>query len=171
MTPDRATITQLPLPPNLDRRPVAIRAVPRRLRVLLALVPDEANGWCAHLMSARHDVVAVFDSEAALDALADDAFDVLLMDLALPEAFKTAKLYRFLSLDQQPVPVVGLTISERNERYDGLLSKCLPLHAGSEALAALESMFSGRLQEIPHQGDLSQVVSIDVYRALRARRE
>jgi CheY-like chemotaxis protein len=168
---DQTTITQLPLPPNLDRRPVAIRAVPRRLRVLLALVPDEANNWCVHLMSARHHVVAVFDSDAALDALADNAFDVVLMDLALPEALETAKLYRFLSLDRQPVPVVGLTISERDERYDGVLRKCLPLHAGSEALAALESMFSGRLQEISHQGEPSQVIRIDAYRAVRARRE
>jgi hypothetical protein len=84
---------------------------------------------------------------------------------------ETAKLYRFLSLDRQPVPVVGLTISERDERYDGVLRKCLPLHAGSEALAALESMFSGRLQEISHQGEPSQVIRIDAYRAVRARRE
>jgi hypothetical protein len=149
-----------------------IGIMPHRLRVLLAIGMDRAACWPLELSSAGYHVVTVHDLDAALDALESDTFDVFLLDLGLPEALETAKLYRFLSLDCQPVPVVGLTTrgSERDEWSDGTLSQCLRVDDGPDARMALESMFPDRFYTYPDQGEASRVVNFDAYRSERALR-
>src|SRR5690242_10082024 len=115
-----------------DGRPSHRHGAPRCRRVLLTIGPDGRDTWRSTLLAAGHSVVTVHDPEAALDALADKPFDVCLLDLGLPEALESAKLYRFLSLDQRPVPIVGLVDGERGAevRHGGALCGCLPRDDG-----------------------------------------
>jgi signal transduction histidine kinase/CheY-like chemotaxis protein len=63
------------------------------------------------LTSAGHMVTAVADGEQALDALEDAPFDVALLDVNMPvlDGIEAAKLYRFASLSERPVPLIALT--------------------------------------------------------------
>jgi CheY-like chemotaxis protein len=148
------------------------QVIRRRVRVLLALAPGRGNGWFVSLRPSRYDIVVVYDLDAALDALEDDAFDVLLLDLAMPGALEAAKLHQFLSLDRRSVPVVGLTAqaSELDDRHRGALSKCLPVNPGSDALAVLDSMFADSSCTCSAGGEPSRVIRIDAYRGLRTKR-
>lgn len=137
--------------------------------MLLAIGADGREAWRSLLLAAGHLVVTVDDAEAALDALAEDAFDVCLLDLALPEALESARLYRFLSLGDTPVPLVGLT-----ERIDGTaawpggaLRGCLPRDGGAAALAALGSLLPDLFRAGPDPGEPSQVVSFATWRQAR----
>jgi len=146
--------------------------MPRCLRVLLAIGMDRAACWPLELSSAGYSVVTVHDLDAALDALESDTYDVFLLDLALPEALESAKLYCFLSLDRQPVPVVGLTArtSGLDDWGNGTLTQCLRIDDEAEARMALESMFPERFHVHPDRGEASRVISIDAYRAGRMLR-
>ncbi len=70
------------------------------------------------LERAGHVVELVDDGEAALDALAEGGFDLVLMDVNMPvlNGIEATKLYRFASLgDANPVPIVGLTADASEE--------------------------------------------------------
>jgi CheY-like chemotaxis protein len=143
--------------------------MPRRLRVLLALVPGEANAWPALLASAPYEVVAVDNLEDALDALMDDEFGVLLMDLNLPEALEVTQLYQFLALDRRSTPIVGLTEQPADRRFGGTLRACLPLNAGADALAALASVLQDQVDtSSDRRSPTSLVVDLDDYRQSRS---
>jgi CheY-like chemotaxis protein len=156
-----ATVAQLLTPGGPDRRRTGALARPGRVRVLLALVPDRPNRWFASLRTSRYDVVLVNDTDAALDALDDGDFDLMLLDLALPEAIETAQLHRFLSLDRRSLQIIGLTARgmELNERHRRTLDMCLPIDAGPAALEALESLFLHHVRQCPEAGTPSVVVS------------
>jgi CheY-like chemotaxis protein len=145
----------------------------RQLRVLLAATADcDTGNWLAQLAGAGHVTVAVGDADTMLDALSDDRFDVVLLDLALPEALETAKLYRFLSLGERSVPIVGLarTASEMRRHHAGVISECLALQAGAPELAALEAMLHTVRCVSPDRNAVADVVSIETHRKLRERR-
>nr|WP_294501027.1 hypothetical protein [uncultured Rhodopila sp.] len=167
-----ATETRISYPVGRHHRSTGLQVRPRRVRVLLALAPGRENGWFASLRSSRYDTVVVYDLNAALDALEDDAFDVLLLDLTVPGALEAAKLYQFLSLDRRSVPIVGLTAqaSELDDRHRGALSKCLPVNPGSDALAVFDSMFADRSCTCPAGAEPSRVIRIDAYRESRTKR-
>jgi CheY-like chemotaxis protein len=148
------------------RRPPRRHGTPRCRRVLLAIGSDGRDTWRSALMTAGHLVVIVHDPEAALDALTDAAFDVCLLDLSLPEALESAKLYRFLSLDQRPVPIVGLIdgAGGTDMRHGGALRGCLPHDGGLAALATLlpDLFAAGPAQQAP-----ARVVSLAAWRQAR----
>jgi two-component system sensor histidine kinase RpfC len=58
-----------------------------------------------------HSATVVNDGEAALDALEENHFDLVLMDLNMPvmNGIEATKLYRFSSIGQPHVPIVALT--------------------------------------------------------------
>src|SRR5690348_5091638 len=159
-----------PMPETLripaDGRPSHRHGAPRCRRVLLTIGPDGRDAWRSALMAAGHLVVAVEDPETALDALVDAAFDVCLLDLALPEALESAKLYRFLSLDRRPVPIVGLVDGDggMEARHGGALYGCLPRDGGPAALAALlPDLFAVD----PAQGEAARVISLAARRQMQ----
>lgn len=148
------------------RRPPSRHGGPRCRRVLLAIGSHGRDTWRSALMTAGHLVVTVHDPEAALDALADQAFDVYLLDLDLPEALESAKLYRFLSLDHRPVPIVGLVDGDGGveARHGGALCGCLPRDGGPAALAALlPDLFAVD----PEQGEPARVISLAARRQMQ----
>src|SRR5690606_14998789 len=63
------------------------------------------------LRLADHKVKLVDDGEEALDALEEETFDIVLMDVNMPvlNGIEAAKLYRFASLGRTAVPIVALT--------------------------------------------------------------
>jgi len=141
---------------------------PRCRRVLLAIGPDGREAWRSLLLAAGHLVVAVEDPEAALDTLVDAAFDVCLLDLNLPEALESAKLYRFLSLDRRPVPMVGLIDGAGGVevRHGGALCGCLPRDGGPAALATLlPDLFAVD----PEQGGPARVISLAARRQVQTQ--
>jgi two-component system, sensor histidine kinase RpfC len=62
-------------------------------------------------------VLAVDDGEKALEAMAQEAFDVVLMDLNMPnmDGIEAAKLYAFTSLGERRVPIIALTADATEE--------------------------------------------------------
>ncbi|WP_210485026.1 ATP-binding protein [Microvirga antarctica] len=95
--------------------PLAYDHVPDRGKPLSILVADD-NRTNQMVLSkilslADHEVVLVDDGEAALDALEEHAFDIVLMDVNMPvlNGIDATKLYRFSTLGQRSVPIVALT--------------------------------------------------------------
>ena len=89
--------------------------VPNRGKPLSILVADD-NPTNQMVLSkilelANHKVSLVDDGEAALDALEQGVFDIVLMDVNMPvlNGIDATKLYKFSSLGQTTVPIVALT--------------------------------------------------------------
>lgn len=63
------------------------------------------------LESGGHRVTLVKNGEEALDALEQESFDLVLMDLNMPvmDGIEATKLYRVQSLGRRAVPIIGLT--------------------------------------------------------------
>jgi CheY-like chemotaxis protein len=91
----------------------SLREAKRPLRVLLA----EDNAVNAHLAAvllgkAGHSVAVVTTGRAAIDALAKDAYDVVLMDVQMPDMdglSATAEIRRAEQGTDRHVPIVALT--------------------------------------------------------------
>jgi len=66
---------------------------------------------------AGHKVRVVGDGEAALDALADQRFDIALFDVNMPkiDGIEATKIYRMASLGADEVPIVALTADAMEE--------------------------------------------------------
>src|SRR5690349_14674838 len=142
-----------------SRQPPRRHGTPRCRRVLLAIGPDGRDTWRSALLAAGHLVVTVHDPEAALDALAEAAFDVCLLDLGLPDGLESAKLYRFLSLDQRPVPIVGLIAGAggADVRHGEALRGCL---LRDDGLPALATLLPDLFPADPEQPEPTRVVSL-----------
>nr|WP_246206340.1 ATP-binding protein [Propylenella binzhouense] len=99
--------------------PVGLQLVARRpLHVLIA----EDNRTNQKVLSkilerAGHRSRIAENGEAALDILAEDTFDVVLMDVNMPvlDGIEATKLYRFASIGQRRVPILGLTADASQE--------------------------------------------------------
>ncbi|AXS38784.1 hybrid sensor histidine kinase/response regulator [Breoghania sp. L-A4] len=72
------------------------------------------------LERAGHRAVTVENGEQALDALNAEAFDIVLMDLNMPvmNGIEATKLYRFASLGQKRIPIVGVTADATPQAND-----------------------------------------------------
>ena len=81
------------------------------------------------LERAGHRVDLVEDGEQALDAMEAGSFDVVLMDVNMPNmsGLEVAKFYRFAHLGEQHLPIVALTADATEE------SKRLCADAGMDA--------------------------------------
>jgi len=92
--------------------PEPIRRSARRLKILVA-EDNMVNRRVTQkiLEQAGHDAVLVADGEAALDALDEDKFDVVLMDMHMPgmDGLEATRMYRMTHLDDPHVPIVALT--------------------------------------------------------------
>jgi two-component system sensor histidine kinase RpfC len=68
-------------------------------------------------------VRAVDDGEKALEAMASERFDVVLMDLNMPnmDGIEAAKLYAFTSLGENRIPIIALTA----DATDNTRKRCL----------------------------------------------
>jgi two-component system, sensor histidine kinase RpfC len=83
-----------------------------RLQVLVA--DDNAtNRYVTEkiLISAGHSVTLVNNGEDALDALAEQSFDIAVLDVNMPllDGIETAKIYRMTCMGATPVPLIALT--------------------------------------------------------------
>ncbi len=63
------------------------------------------------LISAGHEAIAVADGESALQAMLDQSFDVILMDVNMPglNGVEAARLYQFAQPGARRAPMVALT--------------------------------------------------------------
>lgn len=106
---------ELPLPeadlPTATAPQPEVR-IGRSLRILVA-DDNRSNRLVAEriLGKAGHAVVLVEDGRQALDALADDEFDVALLDLNMPvmTGVETARLFAFACGGSSSVPLIALT--------------------------------------------------------------
>lgn len=84
----------------------------RRLKVLVA-EDNPTNQMVVQklLERAGHEVTVVADGEAALDALANHAFDLALLDLNMPVmgGLEAGRTYRAGKKDGNPIPIVALS--------------------------------------------------------------
>src|SRR5260370_22970100 len=69
------------------------------------------------LERAGHRVRVVDDGEQALDILENERFDVIIMDLNMPElgGLDAARAYRFMHPDALQVPIIMLSADETSE--------------------------------------------------------
>jgi two-component system sensor histidine kinase RpfC len=69
------------------------------------------------LERAGHSVHLVEDGEQALDAMEAERFDLVLMDVNMPNmsGLEVAKFYRFAHLDEPRLPIVALTADATSE--------------------------------------------------------
>jgi two-component system, sensor histidine kinase RpfC len=66
-----------------------------------------------------HRATLVNNGEAALDALAEEDFDIVLMDINMPvmNGIEATKLYRFASIGRKPVPIIALTADATSDSW------------------------------------------------------
>jgi two-component system, sensor histidine kinase RpfC len=114
---------------------VGMDARPRRKLAVLVAEDNRTNQKVIAKVLERggHTTQIVDNGEAALDALAAGAFDIVLMDVNMPimNGVETTKLYRFASIGQSRVPIVALTADAtpemeqrcRDAGMDGCLTK------------------------------------------------
>ena len=145
------------------------RAVPASRRKLAVLVAEDNHTnqmvLAKILERAGHAVHLADNGEAALDALEQRAFDIVLMDINMPvmNGIEAAKLCRFTSLGSEHIPIVALTADATSDArarceaagMDGCLTKpveparllamldqLVPDRAGAEARPGVEGVAS-----------------------------
>ena len=111
-------------------------------RSLTILVADD-NSVNRQVMAkvlerAGHDPTLVENGEEALDALDAQDFDLVIMDLRMPEmgGVEATKLYRMANLDQSHLPIIALTadatVEAQREAQQAGMDACLtkPVEVG-----------------------------------------
>jgi CheY-like chemotaxis protein len=132
--------------------PIAVSARPegfRRLRVLLA-EDNAVNALLASVLlrKAGHDVTHVVTGRKALDALALNAFDIVLMDVQMPDMDgmeATAEIRQSEIKTGRHIPIVAFTahaMAEDRKRFlaagaDGYLTKPFTPEQLSEVIESL----------------------------------
>ncbi|MGI4946486.1 MAG: ATP-binding protein [Janthinobacterium lividum] len=144
-----------PLTPTLRDQAVWVRTRP--LHVLIA-DDNVVNTRVLDLVLRRagHTTIIVGDGEQALDAMNDQDFDVVLMDLNMPvmTGSDAAKLYRFGAIGRPHLPIIGLTADVTNEVQrrclDAGMDRCLlkPIEPGI-LLDALDALTGAAEKTLP----------------------
>jgi two-component system sensor histidine kinase RpfC len=112
----------------------------------------------------HHHVIVVENGDDALDALAAHAFDIVLMDVNMPQldGIEATKLYRFATLNAPRVPIVGLTADATDETrrrcMDAGMDACLSKPVKPELLARTIAEVTSR--EAEHAGPVGSDRSI-----------
>ncbi len=149
----------------------ASAAVPTR--PLRALVVDDnavnRNVVRRILERAGHAVVLAENGERALDALEEESFDVVLMDLNMPvlDGIEATKMVRFTSLGGPHVPIIGLTADaspEAAERciaggMDACLTKPVEPERLLEAISAVVDAPPGAVSPPPPPRQVADIAS------------
>lgn len=147
-------------------REAPLPAPARRLKILVA-EDNNANRKILRriLEVAGHHVAAVNDGEAALSELERDRFDLVLMDINMPEmsGYEVTKLYRMGHLGEARLPIIALTADATSETerqcreagMDAVLTK--PVEA-MQLLAAIDDTH-GRLAARGSAAPASPVVT------------
>ncbi|HEV2551979.1 MAG TPA: ATP-binding protein [Stellaceae bacterium] len=142
VTPTQSAATPPALPP--------LPAPARRLKILIA-EDNSANRKIVRrvLELAGHGVATVNDGEAALAVLDRDRFDLVLMDINMPEmsGYEVTKLYRMEHLGEARLPIIALTADATSETerqcreagMDAVLTK--PVEA-AQLLAAIDETYA-----------------------------
>lgn len=102
----------------------------RKVHILLAEDNRTNQKVIARILEkAGHTVEIACDGEAALEALQERAFQIVLMDINMPvlNGIEAAKLYRFGQMNGPRVPIVALTADATHD------SRARCLEAGMEA--------------------------------------
>lgn len=149
-----------PETPSLD--PAALRGG-RKLRILV--VDDvKANRDVAGalLVSLGHEVAFAGSGVEALEKLPTEQFDLVLMDLQMPQmdGFETARAIRSMPAPLAQMPIFALTASvmpdqitaAREAGMDGHIGKPLSRDALATSLAGLRSLATDKISR-PHLGD------------------
>ena len=108
------------------------------------------------LSASGHTVVAVSDGEQALDALAEQAFDIALFDVNMPkvDGIEATKIYRMASLGRVSVPIIALTADatpqNRTRCLEAGMRDCLvkPVEPAN-LLAILDEAVATARREVP----------------------
>ena len=162
-------------PASRDRRPVAPRPMTRRLRVLLA-DDNPTNQRLVELLleQQRHRITTVDNGRQAVDKAAKERFDLVLMDVQMPEmdGFQATAAIRELERDRGiHTPIIAMTahaMAGDRERclaagMDAYLSK--PLKP-ADLMATIASFFpasaaSPATSRDPEAGRAPDTTSID----------
>ncbi|HEY7992568.1 MAG TPA: ATP-binding protein [Stellaceae bacterium] len=122
----------------------------RRLRILIA---EDNAANCKILRRilelAGHQVAIAMDGASALDAMGRERFDLVLMDINMPEmsGYEVTKMYRVEHLADARLPIIALTADGTSETerlcrdagLDAVLTK--PVEA-SQLLAAIDETYA-----------------------------
>jgi two-component system sensor histidine kinase RpfC len=105
------------MPPALSGSPPLLRTA-RRLKILVA---EDNPANCKILRRilelAGHQVVIATDGASALEAMGRDRFDLVLMDINMPEmsGYEVTKMYRVEHLSDARLPIIALTADGTSE--------------------------------------------------------
>lgn len=109
-------------PAHVDR---TARPAPREKLNLLVADDNATNRYVmeAILRSAGHSVTLVTNGEEALDALAEGAFDAVILDINMPVmgGIEATQIYRMTTNGSRPSPVIALTA----DATPGTRARCL----------------------------------------------
>jgi two-component system sensor histidine kinase RpfC len=143
--------------------PAALDHAPNHGKPLSVLVADDnrTNQMVLNkiLGLANHKVRLVDDGEAALDALEEESFDIVLMDVNMPvlNGIDATKLYRFGAMGRKSVPIVALTADAsadtRRRCAEAGMVACLSKPIDADALlAAISDIVSAEEEGRPVSG-------------------
>lgn len=113
------------LSPRDEKPAPSISASAHALKVLIADDNRTNQKVIAKIMErAGHSVMLVGNGEAALDALEESPFDVVLMDVNMPkmDGLEATKLYRMAELSGPRRPIIGLTADATPEMRERCLN-------------------------------------------------
>src|SRR6185437_434957 len=144
----------MPPPPASAAAPAQAAApvlrTARRLRILIA---EDNAANCKILRRilelAGHQVAIAMDGASALDAMGRERFDLVLMDINMPEmsGYEVTKMYRVEHVSDARLPIIALTADGTSETerlcrdagLDAVLTK--PVEA-SQLLAAIDETYA-----------------------------
>jgi two-component system sensor histidine kinase RpfC len=136
---------------------------PRRTGQKILLAEDNGVNrriLAAMLTGGSFETTCVEDGHAALDAMLNGTFDLILLDLNLPRinGLDAARLYRFGVPDSRRAPVLALTADaspeRRDECFDAGMTACLTKPIAPDVLLAaiddaLQAADAGRVKAAP----------------------
>jgi two-component system sensor histidine kinase RpfC len=145
--PSAAAPMSPPRPPSTSAAPLLRTA--RRLKILIA---EDNIANCKILRRilelAGHQVEVANDGASTLEAMGRDAFDLVLMDINMPEmsGYEVTKIYRVEHMAEPRLPIIALTADGTSETerlcrdagLDAVLTK--PVEA-SQLLAAIDETY------------------------------